>query len=90
AMAAFDIEVKNILSGRGIDWLKAGQASRKPGGNSPAKLLSALSMYGIDDIAVAGGPATSDESPKTFDTCQTISQQEAANWARDAHHVVSF
>jgi len=90
AMAAFDIDVKILFSGRGIDWLNAGQASRKPGGKSPTKLLAALPMYGIDNIAVVGGPALSDENPKTFDACQTISQQEAANWARGAHHVVSF
>ena len=90
AMAAFDIEVKILFSGRGGDWFNEGQTSRKPGGKSPAKLLAALSMYGIDDIAVTGALTRSGEISKPFGACQTISQQEAANWARDAHHVVSF
>lgn len=50
AMAAFDLDVRLLFSGAGLGWLVQGQSSRKPDGKNPAKLLSALPMYGIDEL----------------------------------------
>ncbi len=50
AMAAFEHEVCLIFQGQGIFWLMKAQEARKPGGKSPAKVISALPMYDCDAI----------------------------------------
>lgn len=50
AMAAFDLDVSILFSGRGVYWLKPSQQARITGGKNPQKLLAALPMYGIENI----------------------------------------
>lgn len=50
ALAAFEHQVSVVFRGAGTGWLLKEQTPRKPGGKSPAKVLSALPMYDVDQI----------------------------------------
>lgn len=50
ALAAFEHDVSVVFRGAGTGWLLKEQTSRKPGGKSPARVLSALPMYDVDQI----------------------------------------
>ncbi len=54
AMAAFDLDVRVLFSGRGLHWLTQNQSARRAGGKNPSKLLAALPMYGIDKAGCLG------------------------------------
>lgn len=49
ALAAFDLPVKLFFIGLGVSWLLE-QEPRKPQGKSASKVLSALPMYGVEDV----------------------------------------
>lgn len=83
AMAAFDLDVRLLFSGAGLAWLMAGQSPRKRDGKSPSKLLSALPMYGIDELGYLADPRFSEielsharqlhDDHNWFDGRQTVS-----------------
>lgn len=87
-MAAFDLPVRVLLSGDGIYWLKAPQEARKPGGRRPDKLLGALGIYGIDEVACVAGTATSDI--KALNDPRVLSDTELHHWVTNAQQTVMF
>jgi tRNA 2-thiouridine synthesizing protein C len=87
AMAAFDLPVHVLLSGDGIYWLQAPQEARKPGGRRPDKLLGALGIYGIDEVACV---ATSDSTIKALNDTRILSDTELQRWAANAKQTVMF
>ena len=90
AMAAFDLSVRVLLSGDGIYWLQAPQQARKPGGRRPDKLLGALGIYGIDEVACVAGAATSDSDIKALNDTRVLSNTELHHWVTNAQQTVMF
>lgn len=86
AMAAFDLEVRVLFSGDGLFWLQPNQQPRKPGGKSPQKLLAALSMYGVEDIACINQSTSCYPIAKGV---REITSGEAREWFT-SHQTVSF
>ena len=86
AMAAFDLDVRVLFSGRGLYWLTAGQQPRKPAGKNPEKLLAALPMYGIDEVARISGPVMGDVP---FDDDRFPALKDPAAWIA-GRQVVTF
>lgn len=50
ALAAFDHKVSVVCSGAGTGWLLKNQGPRKTAGKSPDKVVSAFSMYDVEDV----------------------------------------
>lgn len=88
AMAAFDLPVRLLFSGNGVHWLSRQHAALREGSKSPSKLLSACSMYGIDQIGLVDNGNSRDDT--ISEDAAVLDPVEASNWVAAAHHVVSF
>lgn len=84
ACAAFEQAVSFVFSGQGLHWLNPDLGAQRPGGKSPAKLLSALSMYDCDDLFVVG---VSDSMPAA---AQTIDADGLADLRCRCRHYLEF
>lgn len=89
AMSAFDLPVRILFSGKGNYWLLPGQKPRREGCKNPEKLLSALPVYGIEEVAYLP------ENERILSSSQygkatPISHEQATDWIRSSHHTVTF
>ena len=83
AMAAFDLDVRVLFSGRGKLWLTPTQSPRREGGKNPTKLLAALAMYGIEEAGFTGELTTGNG------VANIVRVTDVADWM-NGRQVVSF
>lgn len=86
AMAAFDLEVRVLFSGDGLFWFQPNQQPRKTGGKNPGKLLGALAMYGVEEIACINQTTSCYPIPEGI---REITSGEVREWLT-THQTVSF
>ena len=84
ACAAFDQTVCFVFSEQGLQWLYPDLGAQRPGGKSPAKLLSALNMYDCDDLFVVGA------SDSMHAAAQVIDADGLADLRTRCRHYLEF
>ena len=91
ALAAFDLPVKVIFRGAGVFWLLT-QEARKAGGKSASKVLSAFSLYDINEVLVT----TTDLDKYKFNIndlyegCKVIPSVELIPLIKNSNHFLTF
>ncbi|UXD87526.1 DsrE family protein [Thalassolituus hydrocarboniclasticus] len=92
ALAAFEHEIRLIFQGPGIFWLMKTQEARKPGGKSPAKVISALPMYDCEAIFYAQSDLQQLNIPAENLTplAKPLSYSDITELLRSSQHCLSF
>ena len=87
ALAAFDHKVSVICSGAGTGWLYQHQGPRKSAGKSPDKVVSAFSMYDVDDVFFrTSDPVGGDLIP----SARALTDEEITRLIAAADYCLSF